>query len=239
VPIWPLLGSALQEVGKNIVLEFPLQLTVARNGQQYGPYEEEQVRSLLAQGSLSPSDLAWSEGMVDWRPLGHILLEQAPIASTQLRVAAPPPGQMLGGNLKGRVLSFDPVSRQGFISGNDGIRYWFDQSNWHAQRNPLPSLEVDFIADAQGRATQVFVEPNFTARVNMSKGVLALVCWFFGVLGAHRFLVGKVGSGVAQLILTLTVVGMVVSVPWVIVDFIMILSGNFADKNGNRIEEWW
>jgi TM2 domain-containing membrane protein YozV len=234
-----LLGCALQKVVNNIALELFLQLTVARNNQQYGPYDDLQIRSLLAQGRLSPSDLAWGEGMIDWRPLGQILSELAPIASTQLQAAMPPPGQMLGGNLKGRVLSFDPVARQGYISGNDGIRYWFDQSNWHAQRSPLPSLEVDFIADAHGRATQVFVEPNFTARVNMSKGVLALVCWFFGVLGVHRFLVGKVGSGVAQLILSLTVVGMIVSVPWVIVDFIMILSGNFADKDGNRIEEWW
>ena len=47
------------------------------------------------------------------------------------------------------------------------------------------------------------------------------------------------GSGVAQLILSITFIGLIVSVPWVIIDFIMILSGNFADKNGNRIEEWW
>ena len=217
----------------------PLQFTIARNSQQYGPYGEEQIRSLLAQGQLSPTDLAWAEGMADWRQLAQILLEQAPIASTRLQAAPPPPGQMLGGNLKGRVLSFDPATRQGYISGRDGIRYWFDQSNWHTQRSPLPSLEVDFIADAHGRATQIFVEPNFTSRVNMSKGVLALVCWFFGLLGVHRFLVGKVGSGVAQLILSLTFIGLIVSVPWVIIDFIMILAGNFTDKDGNRVEEWW
>lgn len=216
-----------------------MQFTIARDGQQYGPYREEEVRNLLAQGRLSPSDLAWTEGMPDWRTLSQVLLEQAPVASTRLRPEPPPPGQMLGGNLKGRVLTFDQATWQGYISGRDGIRYWFDRTGWHAQRSPLIGLEVDFIADAHGRATQIFVEPNFTSRVNMSKGVLALVCWFFGLFGVHRFLVGKVGSGVAMLILTVTFVGMIVSVPWAIIDFIVILSGGFTDKRGNHIEEWW
>lgn len=216
-----------------------MQLTIARDGQQYGPYEGEVARGLLAQGRLLPSDLAWAEGMPDWRPLAQLLLEQAPIASTQLRAEPTSPGQMLGGNLKGRVLTFDHATWQGYISGRDGIRYWFDQSGWHSKRGPQNGLEVDFIADAHGRATQIFVEPNFTSRVNMSKGVLAIVCWFFGLFGVHRFLVGKVGSGVAMLILTVTFIGMIVSIPWAIIDFIVILSGNFTDKRGNHIEEWW
>ena len=83
------------------------QLTIVSNGQQYGPYGEDQIRSFLAQGRLSPSDLAWAEGMANWRPLAQILLEQAPIASTRLQAAPPVYGQMLGGNLKGRVLTFE------------------------------------------------------------------------------------------------------------------------------------
>jgi GYF domain 2/TM2 domain len=215
------------------------QLTVVSNGQQYGPYGEDQIRSLLAQGQLLASDLAWAEGMANWRPLAQILLEQAPIASRQLQAAPPVYGQMLGGNLKGRVLTFDNITKQGYISGNDGVRYWFDLSHWHSQRSPLPSLTVDFIADAHGRATQIIVEPNHSNRVNMSKGVLAIACWFVGCFGVHRFLAGKTGSGIVQLILSLTFIGLVISVPWVIIDFIMILSGSFTDKDGNYIEEWW
>ena len=217
----------------------PRQLTVASNGEQYGPYDENQIRSLLAQGRLLSSDLAWAEGMANWRPLAQILLEQAPIASTQLQAEPLAYGQMLGGNLKGRVLAFDNITKQGYISGGDGVRYWFDQSHWHSQHSPLPSLAVDFIADAHGRATQIIVEPNYSNRVNMSKGVLALACWFCGYFGVHRFLVGKTGSGIAQLILSLTFIGLIISVPWVIIDFIIILAGSFTDKYGNYIEEWW
>lgn len=215
------------------------QLTVVSNGQQHGPYGEDLIHAFLAQGRLLPSDLAWGEGMANWRPLAQILLEQAPIASTQLQIAPQVYGHMLGGNLKGRVLTFDNITKQGYISGNDGIRYWFDQSHWHSQRSPLPSLAVDFIADAHGQAAQIIVEPNYSNRVNKSKGVLAIACWFVGYFGIHRFLAGKTGSGIAQLILSLTFIGLVISVPWVIIDFIMILSGSFTDKDGNYIEEWW
>jgi TM2 domain-containing membrane protein YozV len=73
---------------------------------------------------------------------------------------------------------------------------------------------------------------------NRGKLVLAIVCWFVGVLGVHRFMVGKTGSGAAQLILTLTFFGLAISAIWAFIDLIMILTGNFRDKNENLITEW-
>lgn len=57
-----------------------------------------------------------------------------------------------------------------------------------------------------------------------------LLCWFLGVLGIHRFYVGKTGSAIAQ-ILTLGGLGI-----WVLVDWIVILCGNFKDKDGKVIK---
>ncbi len=65
-----------------------------------------------------------------------------------------------------------------------------------------------------------------------------LFAFFLGGLGVHRFYAGKIGTGVAQLILTLTVVGMLVTGPWVLVDWIMILSGSFRDVEGRLITKW-
>ena len=56
-----------------------------------------------------------------------------------------------------------------------------------------------------------------------------LLCLFVGTLGIHRFYVGKVGTGILQLI-TLGGCGI-----WTIIDFIMILTGSFKDGNGNTI----
>ena len=62
--------------------------------------------------------------------------------------------------------------------------------------------------------------------------VALLLCFFLGGLGVHRFYVGKVGTGIAQ-ILTLGGLGL-----WVLVDFIMIICGSFKDKEGSPITEW-
>jgi len=65
-----------------------------------------------------------------------------------------------------------------------------------------------------------------------SKGFVPtlLLCFFFGVLGVHRFYVGKVGTGILQL-LTLGGLGI-----WALIDFIMIVVGSFTDKQGKFIK---
>ncbi len=59
-----------------------------------------------------------------------------------------------------------------------------------------------------------------------------LLCFFLGCFGAHRFYVGKIGTGILQLV-TLGGLGI-----WAIIDFIMIVAKAFTDKEGNKITEW-
>lgn len=53
-----------------------------------------------------------------------------------------------------------------------------------------------------------------------------LLCFFFGVLGIHRFYVGKAGTGILMLI-TFGAFGL-----WALVDLILIAVGKFTDKQG-------
>ncbi|GHT72378.1 hypothetical protein FACS189456_0730 [Bacteroidia bacterium] len=57
-----------------------------------------------------------------------------------------------------------------------------------------------------------------------SLGVAIVFCLFFGMLGMHRFYLGKESSGAAMLILSITVIGIPVSLIWSIVDLFMISS---------------
>lgn len=59
---------------------------------------------------------------------------------------------------------------------------------------------------------------------------MILLCFFLGSLGVHRFYAGKVGTGVLMLV-TLGGLGI-----WTLIDFIMIVIGNFKDADGNFIK---
>lgn len=67
---------------------------------------------------------------------------------------------------------------------------------------------------------------------NQSKNmaVAYLLWWFLGIFGAHRFYLGKIGSAVTMLILTLTVVGLLITVIWWLVD-VLLTHGNVEEHN--------
>ena len=60
----------------------------------------------------------------------------------------------------------------------------------------------------------------------------ALLCFFFGLFGIHRFYVGKFGTGIIQFF-TAGGFGL-----WWIIDLVMILLGEFKDDDGLRLSRW-
>lgn len=79
-----------------------------------------------------------------------------------------------------------------------------------------------------------------------SKAVAALLNFFLGYLGVHRFYIGKTGSGIILLILnvvgaatTFIFIGwalIVVAGIWDLIDFIKIICGKMTDSNGKIIK---
>ena len=65
-----------------------------------------------------------------------------------------------------------------------------------------------------------------------SRTVAALLCFFLGGLGIHRFYAGKTGTGIVWLLtLGCLEIGS-------LIDLIMIICGKFTDKDGKLIEKW-
>ena len=99
-----------------------------------------------------------------------------------------------------------------------------------------------------------------------SRLATSLLAWFLGIFGAHRFYVGKTGTAVIMLMLGVLsgicyLVGLfgglasergepvwglmlIAAVPyfavwvWMIIDFIMAVTGNFKDRQGKIIKKW-
>lgn len=62
----------------------------AKNDQQHGPVSEDELRSLIASGSVQAGDEVWCEGMSQWRPAGELpeLYGEQPVAPPPIPTAA-------------------------------------------------------------------------------------------------------------------------------------------------------
>jgi hypothetical protein len=65
-----------------------------------------------------------------------------------------------------------------------------------------------------------------------SRGIALMLAVVLGVFGVHRFYVGKIGTGLLQ-IMTLGGLGI-----WYMIDVIMVASGGFRDAEGRRVVRW-
>jgi len=133
--------------------------------------------------------------------------------------------------MRGQVLGVDVRTGDGIVLGDDGTRYSFRPDDWAHRGEPAIGLFVDFEVH-ESRALSIFpvpgsqpvavaaLEPIHGERNKYIAAVLAFVVGYFGV---HRFYLGRTGSGIAMLLLTCSVIGTLVSVPWALIDTIRFL----------------
>lgn len=67
-----------------------------------------------------------------------------------------------------------------------------------------------------------------------SRAVCALLAFFLGTLGIHRFYMGKTTSGVLMLLFCWTGIPAIIG----FIDFIIILCGSAKDSEGKEIKAW-
>ncbi len=97
------------------------------------------------------------------------------------------------------------------------------------QQNPQGQYSQ---ANYQQSPNNIYAAQQGLAISNKSRAAALVMCFFFGILGVHRFYVGKIGTGIIYL-LTCGVFG----IGW-IVDIIMILAGSFKDKYPLPLQNW-
>lgn len=110
--------------------------------------------------------------------------------------------------------------------GQPMTRYW-DGNMWTEQTGPVSAPPL-----SQTLASRVLVDELGNPVSSSSRLVASLLCFFLGVLGVHRFYVGKIGTGILQLI---TGGGLGI---WYLVDLILIIIGRFRDAEGRLLINW-
>ena len=98
-----------------------------------------------------------------------------------------------------------------------------DAQKYHQSETPFPTI----IYVQSPRPQQVYVH-----KIEKSKGVALLLCFFLGGLGIHQFYLGNTIEGVAYLLFSWTCIPTLIS----IVDFILLLcmSESFFHQMYNR-----
>lgn len=100
--------------------------------------------------------------------------------------------------MRGKVLSYSDSEGNGLISGDDGARYTFTRGDLQSGvRSVVAGAEVDFHAE-DGKAVQIYLVTNAVGE--KSKVAAALLAFFLGVLGVHKFYLGKTGAGFIMLL---------------------------------------
>ena len=98
--------------------------------------------------------------------------------------------------MRGRVLSFNGST--GLISGDDGRRYRFAVADVMGGTAWLPSgSQVDFEPEGD-TATSIYLIA--AAMGDKNRLVAALLAFFLGTIGIHKFYLGKTTAGIIMLV---------------------------------------
>ena len=137
--------------------------------------------------------------------------------------------------MKGYVLNFDTHSKMGSISGVDGNRYSFEESQWKDSVAPIKEQEVDFVL-LENKATEIFVIKNSSAEnTSILLGLVAIgITFFFGFIGTFisRLVISKesFGSSIIPALLHLLSV-LLILIPFVGWIIYFIITMYFMYKN--------
>lgn len=101
------------------------------------------------------------------------------------------------------------------------------------------------LAKAEAKQETPAVQAGISPKSRLATSLFA---WFLGMFGAHRFYIGKTGTAILMLVLTIVgiplcfvFVGFVILGAvwiWTLIDFIFAVAGKMTDSQGRLIEKW-
>lgn len=153
--------------------------------------------------------------------------------------------------MKGKVLDFNFQNGTGVISGDDGQRYNFTNADWKADQHPAVNQVVDFAIE-ENNAKEIYLDQASQAAAvpqmgEKSKIAAALLAFFLGGLGIHKFYLGCNTAGIIMLVVSILGI-FLVGIPTLVIgviafiEFIIYLTKSDADFQaiyGNGQKCWF
>ena len=119
----------------------------------------------------------------------------------------------------------------------------YDAQQGYGVPGPDANQQAAYAAGQQAYGQPAYGQPAygqpFAAGAPKQWIVAVLLAFFLGTLGIHNFYLGYTTKGIIQLVLTITVIGIFVSGPWALIDFIRLImrSGSYAtDAQGQPLQ---
>ncbi len=100
--------------------------------------------------------------------------------------------------------------------------FYTSHQGWHSGIHSAPHFANGVAVPAAGRSDKHIL-------------LALLLCTLLGLFGAHQFYTGHILKGVVMLVLTILGWGLLITIPWTILDWILILTGQFHDRQDNRL----
>jgi TM2 domain-containing membrane protein YozV/cold shock CspA family protein len=101
--------------------------------------------------------------------------------------------------MRGRVLNYSDAEARGLISGDDGTRYPFVRGALaDGLRTIRAGADVDFEVE-HDKAVNIYPLPGASVLGEKNRIVAAVLAFFLGSFGVHKFYLGKTGAGLIML----------------------------------------
>ena len=196
-----------------------MQIYLARNNQQAGPYTLEQINQMLADQQILLTDLAWHQGMTEWKALGEL---------TQGKLVYEPTGYVAPVSLnKTEPFANQPTTQQNqakqnielaslhsrFFAKIIDLLLWLPTSIILGlflntdQIQKLTTLQDQMLAKAQSNdVNQVLELQSQMLALFPDQAWIAMFSYIFIMLAVQAYLLSKFGQSIGKKLLKIKIV---------------------------------
>ncbi|MFW1858726.1 RDD family protein [Acinetobacter defluvii] len=197
-----------------------MQIYLARNNQQAGPYTLEQVNQMLADQQVLLTDLAWHQGMTEWKALGELTQGKlvyeptgyvAPVSLNKTEPFSHPSTGASTNKAKQEVELASLPSR--FLAKIIDLSFWLPASIIlglflnNDQIQKLSSLQEQMLAKAQSNdVNQVLEIQSQMLALFPDQAWIAMFSYIFLMLAVQAYFLSKSGQSIGKKALKIKIV---------------------------------